>query len=229
MQFTPQYGDSFIELLRLELLEKLSKSASVNLDDFDTIYANIERLCVNSEPTYGVCWCFLRARISDSPRAVLRIAKENVRNSIENSNSASISYFFWSYHCNTTYFEWLFFQFWVNIRLQILFFDGNWVYIWFVLFCSYFASVKSAASYQRVIHVKTRIFLVQISFWSIWTSWPRFWALETITLVGRSPKRDLNRFSTDFASKSIRVTLVFTILSNQRGNWLSALRFNRYL
>jgi hypothetical protein len=47
VQFTPQYGDSFVENLRLEMLERGSGC------DPNTLH----HLCVNAEPNYGACLC----------------------------------------------------------------------------------------------------------------------------------------------------------------------------
>jgi la-related protein 1 len=46
IQFTPQYGDSFVELLRLHLLER---GPGANPGD------HLDRLCVNADPNYGLC------------------------------------------------------------------------------------------------------------------------------------------------------------------------------
>ena len=45
IKFTPQYGDSFIEYLRLELLTT-----------GNAINSQLEQLCVNAEPNYGPMW-----------------------------------------------------------------------------------------------------------------------------------------------------------------------------
>ena len=49
IQFTPQYGDSFIELLRLYLLR----------DKLDQI-GTLKRLCVNADPTMECCGFIVR-------------------------------------------------------------------------------------------------------------------------------------------------------------------------
>jgi hypothetical protein len=38
-------------------------------------FENLERLCVNAEPTYGVCWSYCREDPSDSSKKCLRNAK----------------------------------------------------------------------------------------------------------------------------------------------------------
>jgi len=81
VQFTPQYGDSFIELLRLEFLERIGKNnAGTDLDSFtDEVFAEVERVCINSEPSYGVSWSFCKASVTDNPRQTLRSAREKFK------------------------------------------------------------------------------------------------------------------------------------------------------
>lgn len=65
VKFTPQYGDSFIEYLRLEMLE--------NGMSADTSY--IERICLNADPNYGALWTFCRSSPLEGTAEVLRSAK----------------------------------------------------------------------------------------------------------------------------------------------------------
>lgn len=64
-QFTPQYGDSFIEYLRNELLEKGAFSAECPLG----------QQCINAEPNYGPMWLFCKHAPLESPHQVLRNAR----------------------------------------------------------------------------------------------------------------------------------------------------------
>ena len=66
IQFTPQYGDSFIEYLRLELLEN-GENANI---------AKVEQACVNADPNYGALWLYFKRHPLDSTRQVLRYALE---------------------------------------------------------------------------------------------------------------------------------------------------------
>jgi len=64
IEFTPQYGDSFIEYLRLEALTNAPES-------------RIERLwqlCINAEPNYGTLWFYCKASQLLSTRQVLQAA-----------------------------------------------------------------------------------------------------------------------------------------------------------
>jgi hypothetical protein len=81
IQFTPQYGDSFIEYLRLELMEH----------GFTADTSKLEQACVNADPNYGTMWLhryaivilikieshsiFSKQHPLDSTRQVLRNAK----------------------------------------------------------------------------------------------------------------------------------------------------------
>jgi hypothetical protein len=63
--FTPQYGDSFIELMRLRLIR----------DGVDADLTEIERQCVNADPNYGLMWNFCKRSPLASTREVLRYAR----------------------------------------------------------------------------------------------------------------------------------------------------------
>eukprot|EP01126_Amoeba_proteus_P006986 TRINITY_DN12471_c0_g1_i5.p1 TRINITY_DN12471_c0_g1~~TRINITY_DN12471_c0_g1_i5.p1 ORF type:complete len:664 (-),score=182.42 TRINITY_DN12471_c0_g1_i5:166-2157(-) len=82
IQFTPQYGDSFIEYMRLELLECMD-----NLKEGDDVEValgktkaveKLERLCINAEPTYGVCWSYCRDSPLDSSKKCLKNARDKL-------------------------------------------------------------------------------------------------------------------------------------------------------
>jgi len=64
-QFTPQYGDTFIECLRNELAETGTFADPCPL----------EQACVNAEPNYGPLWLACKRHPLDSPRQVLRNAR----------------------------------------------------------------------------------------------------------------------------------------------------------
>ena len=65
IQFTPQYGDSFVEYLRLEMLQT---GVTGNLDD-------LSHLCINADPNYGALWCHCRKSALDGARQVLHNAR----------------------------------------------------------------------------------------------------------------------------------------------------------
>lgn len=64
-QFTPQYGDTFIECLRNELAETGRFTEPCAL----------EQACVNAEPNYGPLWLACKRHPLESPRQVLRNAR----------------------------------------------------------------------------------------------------------------------------------------------------------
>lgn len=55
IQFTPQYGDSFLELLRLQLVQENTEKI-----------AEIKQLCKHLEPNYGVLWFFFRNSVVEN-------------------------------------------------------------------------------------------------------------------------------------------------------------------
>lgn len=67
VQFTPQYGDSFVEYILLEIL-----------DGGDPTHVDTRRLelqCLNAEPNYGTVWLYCKRHPLDSTRQILRVAK----------------------------------------------------------------------------------------------------------------------------------------------------------
>ncbi|KAL0484846.1 FPGS1 [Acrasis kona] len=78
IKFTPQYGDSFIEYLRLELLTRgpCVFHSCVNEGGSSSISYDIEQLCVNADPNYGPLWFHCKENVLDSTRQVLRRAKK---------------------------------------------------------------------------------------------------------------------------------------------------------
>jgi len=88
IQFTPQFGDSFIELLRLQLLfanfstNQFLASQEAEIDEaafrenmlaYDT--SELELKCVNADPNYGALWFHCKRGPFDTARQVLRTAK----------------------------------------------------------------------------------------------------------------------------------------------------------
>jgi tetratricopeptide (TPR) repeat protein len=118
IQFTPQYGDSFIEYMRLVMLLSLRKlilsrdaeslrilNSSVELKShlrkLNTIM--IERKCLNADPNYGSMWFYCKRHPSDGSLYILNVAKGILADEIadlstiyikalEGSNSPSVPF-----------------------------------------------------------------------------------------------------------------------------------------
>ncbi|KAH3742652.1 pre-mRNA splicing factor [Pelomyxa schiedti] len=75
IHFTPQYGDSFIELVRKDILE----TGGSNLE-------LIKNLCANSDPNYGPFWSYCKKGHLDSPAAVLQYATSIVKSNLHDTN-----------------------------------------------------------------------------------------------------------------------------------------------
>uniref|UniRef100_A0A6B2KYS8 Pre-mRNA-splicing factor Syf1/CRNKL1-like C-terminal HAT-repeats domain-containing protein n=1 Tax=Arcella intermedia TaxID=1963864 RepID=A0A6B2KYS8_9EUKA len=80
IQFTPQYGDSFIEHLRLEMLCLKTDDIenALELPESKAALDKLELQCLNAEPTYGVCWTYCKEHPLDSARQCLRNAKRQL-------------------------------------------------------------------------------------------------------------------------------------------------------
>lgn len=79
IQFTPQYGDSFIEAMRWKLLQ-VDAASSVSDEEYRQMLHNVnttflEQRCVNADPNYGALWFHCKRGPFDTARQVLRTAK----------------------------------------------------------------------------------------------------------------------------------------------------------
>ena len=64
IQFTPQYGDSFLEVIRLcNLLKKTSPSNALRATK---LLQATKQNCIHSEPSYGVLWFFFKNSVLDN-------------------------------------------------------------------------------------------------------------------------------------------------------------------
>jgi tetratricopeptide (TPR) repeat protein len=85
INFTPQYGDSFIEYLKLQLLLNGPSQQWSNILEFSPDDGNnnnsktlsyFEQKCVVADPNYGPLWYFCKVSPMDSTREVLKRAKQ---------------------------------------------------------------------------------------------------------------------------------------------------------
>eukprot|EP00475_Leptophrys_vorax_P007313 TRINITY_DN1462_c0_g1_i1.p1 TRINITY_DN1462_c0_g1~~TRINITY_DN1462_c0_g1_i1.p1 ORF type:complete len:711 (+),score=160.98 TRINITY_DN1462_c0_g1_i1:193-2325(+) len=77
VKFTPQYGDSFVELLRLEMLEH----------GVDYVPDDLVKQCVNADPNYGAMWFQCKESVLDTALEVLIRAKSLVLREIYDNRS----------------------------------------------------------------------------------------------------------------------------------------------
>ena len=73
VQFTPQYGDSFLEVIRACLMLKrmqrsgqLPMSAFERHEDPDQVLKKTHLNCLHSEPNYGVLWFYYKSSMIDN-------------------------------------------------------------------------------------------------------------------------------------------------------------------
>ena len=95
VQFTPQYGDSFVEVARLQLLEALDRILCENelharkwtheiskeqlMHAVDAEAADrLDLRCANADPNYGAMWFECRHGPADTARIILARARSNL-------------------------------------------------------------------------------------------------------------------------------------------------------
>jgi len=71
IEFTPQYGDSFLEYIRLKML-LLGEEAQSS-------FAKVTQMCVNADPNYGSMWFHCKHSVTDSASQVMKFAIEKIR------------------------------------------------------------------------------------------------------------------------------------------------------
>ena len=70
IEFTPQYGDSFIEYLRLLML------LDQRTEEFERDLERLWQLCINAEPNYGTLWFHCKTSVLLTTRQVLQSATD---------------------------------------------------------------------------------------------------------------------------------------------------------
>ena len=59
IQFTPQYGDSFLEMLKLSMLLPQNETTR-------ELNNQVRQYCIHAEPNYGVLWFYFKNSILDN-------------------------------------------------------------------------------------------------------------------------------------------------------------------
>lgn len=74
--FTPQYGDSFLELLRLFIITK--EEAELK---------KLKRKCIHSEPNYGILWFYFKQNRNDTSLDIWNQAEKQIRKEVNECES----------------------------------------------------------------------------------------------------------------------------------------------
>ena len=64
IQFTPQYGDSFLEVMRACSLIKAAEPSKAG--QMDELVLKTRRNCLHAEPNYGVLWFYFKDTLLDN-------------------------------------------------------------------------------------------------------------------------------------------------------------------
>jgi len=78
IQFTPQYGDSFLEMLKLTMILPQSHES-------EDLHAQTRQYCIHAEPNYGVLWFYFKNSILDNAVDVWRNAEEELTRELPQS------------------------------------------------------------------------------------------------------------------------------------------------
>lgn len=78
IQFTPQYGDSFLEVIRLGGL--LRQASPRNAQRANALLQATKRNCIHSEPNYGVLWFFFKNSVLDNAIEIWENASSSINN-----------------------------------------------------------------------------------------------------------------------------------------------------
>mmetsp|Transcript_29342 Transcript_29342/g.25940 ORF Transcript_29342/g.25940 Transcript_29342/m.25940 type:complete len:142 (-) Transcript_29342:144-569(-) len=72
IQFTPQYGDSFLELYKLYCLRGETKKIE-----------ELKNICMHSEPNYGILWFYFKHNINDTALDIWNKATKAISEEID--------------------------------------------------------------------------------------------------------------------------------------------------
>ena len=76
IQFTPQYGDSFLEVIRACKLVKASDPSRTR--EMDELLVKTRRNCLHAEPNYGVLWFYFKESMLDNAFEIWQNAVEDI-------------------------------------------------------------------------------------------------------------------------------------------------------
>lgn len=89
VQFTPQYGDSFLEVIRAcHILKKLRSSSDLQMKnvaegvDPDQLLQKTHLNCLHSEPNYGVLWFYYKTSMIDNAVDIWKNASVTIRKEV---------------------------------------------------------------------------------------------------------------------------------------------------
>lgn len=85
VQFTPQYGDSFLEVIRaclmLKMMQKSGKlpvKSHADKIDPDQLLKKTHLNCLHSEPNYGVLWFYYKSSMIDNAIDIWKNASKTI-------------------------------------------------------------------------------------------------------------------------------------------------------
>lgn len=79
VQFTPQYGDSFLELFKLYTIRGETKKIE-----------ELKTACIHAEPNYGILWFYFKHNISDSALDIWNTATNAIEQSVKTTEKDSV-------------------------------------------------------------------------------------------------------------------------------------------
>lgn len=86
IQFTPQYGDSFLEIIRAaEMLKEKDPSQKGRLE---TILKKIQQNCLHAEPNYGVLWFFFKNSMLDNAIDIWENAEFDIKHELARTSAS---------------------------------------------------------------------------------------------------------------------------------------------
>jgi len=90
VQFTPQYGDSFLEVVRACLMlkkmkasDKLPKAVMPGEVDPDHLLQKTHLNCLHSEPNYGVLWFYYKSSMIDNAIDIWKNARAIIQQELD--------------------------------------------------------------------------------------------------------------------------------------------------
>lgn len=78
IHFTPQYGDSFLETIKVIHLLKSSPKPLYSASKLESLLEKTKQNCLHSEPNYGILWFYYKESILDNAFDIWKQAEKQI-------------------------------------------------------------------------------------------------------------------------------------------------------
>lgn len=77
IQFTPQYGDSFLEVIKV--CEIMKRTHPHKKEHIEMTLEKVKQNCLHAEPNYGILWFYYKQSLIDNAYDVWQFAEQKIQ------------------------------------------------------------------------------------------------------------------------------------------------------